>query len=179
MLYNLKNGKSVLIREVEKTDAENFINLMKTVDSESKFLGREPFEFDTTLEEECKFLENIIRDETKTTLVAICDEKVVGQISVSLVRNRLRFKHRAEMAIMIMKDYTSIGIGGKLMTEMINWCKSKEPKVEQIELEVVANNEKAISLYKSFGFEKYGVIPNALKYQDGTYADEYFMLKKL
>jgi len=59
------------------------------------------------------------------------------------------------------------------MQECINWC--KEQGVEQLELEVVTQNSRAISMYKSFGFEIYGTKKHALKYENGTYADEYFM----
>lgn len=31
-------------------------------------------------------------------------------------------------------------------------------------------------MYKSFGFEIYGTKKHALKYSDGTYADEYSMV---
>ena len=32
-------------------------------------------------------------------------------------------------------------------------------------------------MYESFGFRKTGLIPHALKYADGTYADEFRMIK--
>ena len=50
---------------------------------------------------------------------------------------------------------------------------------EQAELEVAAGNERAISLYKNLGFEKYGVFPNNMKYANGQYTDSYWMMKKL
>ena len=34
-------------------------------------------------------------------------------------------------------------------------------------------------MYQDFGFEITGIKENALRYHDGTYADEYFMMKKL
>lgn len=56
---------------------------------------------------------------------------------------------------------------------------AKEKGFEQIELEVVADNERAIHLYKSLGFEICGMCPNHMKYKDGTYADVYWMMRKL
>ena len=49
----------------------------------------------------------------------------------------------------------------------------------QIELEVVSANRRAISLYTKYGFQVYGTRPHGLKYRDGTYADDYLMLKPL
>ena len=57
--------------------------------------------------------------------------------------------------------------------------KAKEVGIEQVELEVAANNRNAISLYKKMGFEKVATLPNSMKYADGTYTDVYFMVKYL
>lgn len=56
---------------------------------------------------------------------------------------------------------------------------AKECGYEQAELEVVSTNTKAIRLYESEGFTIYGTRPHGMKYQDGTYADEYLMKKDL
>ena len=50
---------------------------------------------------------------------------------------------------------------------------------EQAELEVVADNERAIGLYRDMGFEIYGTFSNNMKYKDGSYADSYWMMKRL
>ena len=50
---------------------------------------------------------------------------------------------------------------------------------EQAELEVVASNENAIALYKMLGFSIYGERKHSMKYRDGSYADEYLMMKTL
>ncbi|MDO4483243.1 MAG: hypothetical protein Q4C54_02060 [Clostridia bacterium] len=44
---------------------------------------------------------------------------------------------------------------------------------------MVEGNDRAISLYKSFGFVETGRILKANKYDDGTYSDDIFMMKKL
>ena len=50
---------------------------------------------------------------------------------------------------------------------------------EQAELEVIEGNEKAKSLYEKLGFVEYGRYPDNMKYADGTYADAFWMMKKL
>ena len=56
---------------------------------------------------------------------------------------------------------------------------ARELGYEQAELEVIADNEKAIALYEKLGFVKYGRFPDNMKYADGRYADAYWMMKKL
>lgn len=40
---------------------------------------------------------------------------------------------------------------------------------EQLELEVVTENRRAISLYQKMGFRICGTLPDNMKYKDGTY----------
>lgn len=54
-----------------------------------------------------------------------------------------------------------------MMSEIIE--NSKKLEYEQMELEVYSDNENAIKLYKKYGFEKWGTIPNGYKLKDGTY----------
>ena len=57
--------------------------------------------------------------------------------------------------------------------------KIKELGYEQAELTVVSGNDRAYHLYESLGFKECGRIPNANKYQDGSYADDIHMVKRL
>ena len=69
------------------------------------------------------------------------------------------------------------GIGKSLLLELVAKAKSCTG-LEQINLAVISDNEIAKKLYKSLGFEVYGVEHNALKY-NGQYFDEDFMVLKL
>ena len=177
MQYLLKNGKSVTIRKPKVEDAEAIINVMTIADTETLFLARNPGEFCTPIEREKQIIENVLADNDVEWFVAEYENKVIGQCSVGLVRRNARYRHRAEVAFVILKDYCNFGIGGKMMEECIKWCKKNG--VTQIELDVVKNNERALKMYQGFGFEIIGTKENALRYQDGTYADEYLMIKKL
>jgi putative acetyltransferase len=101
-------------------------------------------------------------------------KKVVGSISLNVNRNP-RVKHCASIGIMVHRDYQGMGIGKKLFEEVIdladNWL-----MLVRLELTVFTDNERAIGLYKSMGFEiegvkKYGGIRN------GKYEDEYMMAR--
>jgi RimJ/RimL family protein N-acetyltransferase len=171
--YELKDGQKLIVRTPELGDEEGLINLMQAVDSETKFLAREPGEFNFTLEQERKFISNIINDESSFFLIAEINGRIIGNCSVGIVSSNKRFLHRAGMGITVRKDFWNKGIGKNMMKECIKWCEEKG--VEQLELEVVTQNDRAISMYQYLGFDIYGTKKHALKYSDGTYADEYFM----
>lgn len=177
MECKLKNGKNIIIRKPVIEDAEAIINLISVADTETKFLTRNPGEFCITIEQEKAYISNLLNDNDQECFVAEYNGRVVGNCSVGLVGKSERLKHRADVTFVLLKEYCGMGIGGKLMQQCIAWCKEK--KVTQIELEVVANNKRAINMYEGFGFRVTGTIPKAFRYQNGTYADEKFMVLEI
>ncbi|MDF2472990.1 MAG: family N-acetyltransferase [Anaerocolumna sp.] len=177
MEYVLKNGKVVTIRKPVVEDAEELISVISTADKETLFLARNPGEFHSTLEEEQNFIEGILNSTSRTWFVAEIDAKVVGQCSVGLVNEYQRYRHRAGVAFVLLEEYSNMGIGGKMMQECLKWC--KDNNITQVELDVVKNNDRALKMYQDFGFEIVGTMPNALRYPDGNWVDEYNMVKFL
>lgn len=177
MEYKLKNGKTVKIRKPRLEDAEHIIMVISKSDTESPFLARNKGEFNTTVEKERKIIADVLQNADNTWFVAEYDGKVVGQCSVGLVRGYQRYRHRAEVAFVLLKEYWNLGIGGKMMDECLKWC--SENSILQVELDVVTTNERALNMYRSFGFEIIGTLPRALRYIDGTFADEYKMIKRI
>lgn len=100
--------------------------------------------------------------------------KVVGLVGLS--RNRApRTAHAASLGIMVHAAYQDRGIGSALLQHILdladNWL-----LLVRIELSVFTDNERAIALYKSHGFNiegtrKYAAIRN------GRYADEFLMAR--
>ena len=81
------------------------------------------------------------------------------------------------MGIALFQKYTGMGIGKILIEKLLQIAKEKG--FEQMELEVAAENERAVHLYKKLGFQIYGTFPDNRKYKDGTYGDTFWMMKKL
>jgi RimJ/RimL family protein N-acetyltransferase len=172
--YDLKDGRQLVVRMPKVRDAQALIDYMKEVDCETRFLAREPGEFGFTVEQEENFISRLTTDDSKQFLIAEVEGQIVANCSVGLITNNRRYLHRAGLGISVKQDYWGVGIGRVMMNECIAWCKVNG--VEQLELEVVTVNERALGMYKSLGFEIYGTKKHALKYSDGTYADEYFMI---
>ncbi len=177
MEYLLKNGKRLIVRDPKPEDAEQIIHVLKTADCETRFLARNPGEFQVTADQEKEVIANVLSGNARTWFVPEYEGKVVGQCSVGIVRNNERYLHRASVAFVLLKEYWGLGIGGKMMEECIDWCLAHD--VAQMELDVVKDNERAIKMYRDFGFEIVGTIPNALRYPDGTCADEFLMVKQI
>lgn len=174
----LKNGETVTIRPPVAEDAQGMVDLFRAADRESPFLIRNPGEFGFTVEQEAALIQSVGENPDLQWYTAFYQGRLVGQSSAGLVNGQWqRCRHRAQVGFVVLKEFWGWGIGGRLMENCLAWC--REQGCEQVELDVVAKNERALGMYKSFGFAVTGTRPRALKYLDGTYADEYSMIKYL
>lgn len=172
--YTLRNNVNLTLRTVEAGDEKDLIHQMKRVDGETKFLAREIGELQYTPEEEKDFIVNMQKAGTKLQLIAEIDGKIIGNCAVRSISNRLRYQHRASLGFAICKDYWGLGIGSHMIQTCIDFCKTEG--FEQLELEVVTDNLRAMKLYEKFGFKVYTTMKRSMKYADGTYADEHIMI---
>ena len=145
---------NITYREAEPSDAGKFLEYCKIVGAESDNLtfGEEGIPF--TISQEADFIRKYSGNPNSIMLVAFDEGELVGTGAVSIVSARERFAHRREIAISVRKDYWGKGIGTGLMNRLIDFC--KENGATTIELEVRSDNERAIALYKKFGFKKIG-----------------------
>lgn len=174
MEYLLHNGEKVTIRVPESSDASDLILIVKQADSETKFMSRKSGEFQVSLEQEKEILSNRIQDEYNTMFVAEYNHSLVGQCSVGRAKKGSRSEHRANIAFFLLKEHWGKGIAASMMRECIQWCKNHG--MQQIELDVVKENERAVQLLKHFGFKIIGEMPNTFLYENGTHANAYLMV---
>ena len=172
-----KLGRTVLLREARPEDSADLIRYLKTTSGETPYLIREPDEITITEEKEKAFIQDKLNFERELMLLAFIDGKHVGNCSLMSLGSFKRYRHRCEVAIALYKEYWGLGIGKAMLETVLNIAASLG--YEQAELEVVAGNESAISMYEKFGFQKYGTFPNNMKYSDGSYRDSFWMMKKL
>ena len=170
-------GRDVVLRSAEVSDAADLIDYLKITTAETPYLIREPQEVTLTLEQEQRFIESIMKAEKALLLIASIDGKHIGNCSLMSIAPYKRYAHRGEIAIALYQEYCGCGIGRVMMQTVLDVAKCLG--YEQVELEVVSDNSRAIEMYKKLGFEKYGSFPNNMKYSDGTYADADWMMKVL
>ncbi|MCI8443118.1 MAG: GNAT family N-acetyltransferase [Provencibacterium sp.] len=170
------NGHELLLRTAGESDAEMLLQYLKTTSGESRFLIREPEEITLSVEEERRFIRSQNESERSLMLLGFLDGEHVGNCSLMGLQP-LRYRHRAEIAVALYQQYTGRGIGKIMLQELFSAAEAKG--FEQLELEVIADNKRAIALYQKLGFEIFGTLPHNMKYRDGRYADACFMMKRL
>lgn len=109
-----------------------------------------------------------------TALVAEIDGKVVGQLGLMGI-TRPRRKHVGTIGMGVNDKYAGQGVGRALMAAAVdladNWL-----NLTRLELDVFADNEAAIGLYKKFDFVEEGV-KRAHAFRDGRYVDTLNMAR--
>ena len=173
----IKNGETVVIREVSISDAEQYTRLENTIHDETKYLAHSTEEKKILIEDIKEKLLSSINSKTTRIIVAEVGGRLIGRAKVKQVSKYQRIAHRCELSIAVVKNYWGYGVGRTLMEEIIN--AAKQLGFEQIELIVVKDNERAHNMYLSFGFEDEGILKRGFKYPDGTYVDEFMMVKFL
>lgn len=176
-IMNLKDGRTCILRPVEIKDAEAMIEYLRRVSSETPFLLRNEDEVTFTVEAEEKLLVSKRNASREIMMVAEVEGVIAGNCGIMSNGNLRRIYHRCGFAIALKEVYWNLGIGSAMMEYAFSLA--KEMGYEQAELEVVEGNNRAKKLYERFGFKETGKNFRALKYDDGSYRDEYKMVKIL
>lgn len=111
-------------------------------------------------------IENLI------ALVALRDDRIIGHAQV-LKFPRQRRKGTGDLIVYLHQDFHSVGLGTAMLSELIELARKE--RLHRIGLEVVADNEKAVNLYKKLGFKVEGVMRDAYFGEDEQYHDELIM----
>lgn len=156
-IIRLKNGKQCLLRNAFESDAQAVIDIFNLTHEETDYLLSYSDEHVLDIEGERKFLKNKFDSENEVQILALVDNVVVGMAGIGAIGATYKLKHRAELGISVAKEFWSLGIGKALMEACIE-CARKAGYV-QLELTVVAENERAVSMYKRAGFVEYGRNP--------------------
>jgi len=118
------------------------------------------------LREKIKMLE----EAGEKTIVAELDGEPVGHVNVGPEPGRCR--HVAEIGIFVRRKYWGRGVGSALMAEGIKLA--KQLGCRRIMLTTTEGNERAIGLYKKFGFEVEAHMSEYV-WVDGSWRKEYIM----
>lgn len=168
----LKNGKQIVIRKAEKSDAQAMLDYLKMISTESDNILMTPERVaNITLDQEEKIIEDMNSSEDNALFVGLLDGKIISTAGV-YTNNNPRRSHQSGLAISVLKEFWGVGVGTAMMREMINFAK-KNGKI-MVHLGVKEDNLGGIALYKKMGFTKYGVHPKFFNL-DGKYFDEILM----
>jgi L-phenylalanine/L-methionine N-acetyltransferase len=108
-------------------------------------------------------------------LVACADGRIVGNAGLNFTGKSPRRAHAMHLGMTVHKDFQGKGVGTALMQALVDLA-DKWLNVFRLELTVYTDNERAIALYRKFGFEIEGT-HKAYGLRAGQYVDTYSMAR--
>ena len=176
--FTLKDGRKALIRSPKDEDIQGVLDYLYISAGETEFILRYPEECGKyTPEGEKALFDRINASENEAMLVCLVEGKVAGNCQIGW-KTGIKTRHRAAVAIALLREYWNQGIGTRLFQEMIRIAEANE-NILQMELEFVEGNTRARALYEKMGFRITGLTPNAIRLRDGTLLNEYAMIREI
>lgn len=169
----LKSGEICILRNANCEDAKEILQHMILTTGETENMLRYPDEITMTEAEEREYLSDIEASTDSIMISAVVDGKIVANAGLTPVSKLEKCRHRADFGISIQKKYWGCGIGSCIMSVILETA--RQAGYEQIELDVVADNQRAVRLYEKYGFKIFGTNEKAFRCRDGRYQTLHLM----
>ena len=161
-------AEGVVIRSARPRDARSFLEMLKSVAAERRFIRTEDVRRSPRSHRR-RFRRSWT--DRRADIVAVADGRVVGHLTISR-EDRPVIRHVATLGMAVAADWRGRGVGSALLAEALRWA--EEFGVEKVELSVFPHNEPAIALYRKFGFKEEGRLERHSRKSYG-YEDEILM----
>ena len=172
----LSDGREAVIRSAQPADAAEMTAFMKTTAGETDFLLRYPEECAMTEAGEAVFLDDVLHSPDQVMPCCFVEGKLAGNAMLTM-NSRIKTRHRASVAVGLLKEYWGLGIGTALFSELIAIAKCRG--LDHLELDYIEGNDRARRLYEKMGFVEVARVPDAYRLKDGSFRQSILMMKKL
>lgn len=163
----LADGAHCLLRSPNIDDARAILQHMIQTSGESDNLLRYPDEIRLTTAQEGALLAKTAASGDAAMICAVLDGCIVANAGLTPAAAADKCRHRAEFGISVQREFWGRGIGALLLSAALELA--RQAGYEQVELDVVADNRRAIALYQRLGFVRFGTNPHGFRRRDGQY----------
>ncbi|MGI5204320.1 N-acetyltransferase family protein [Spirillospora sp. CA-108201] len=162
----------LLIRLARPDDASALVELQHILDSETEFMLLEPGEREPDLEPlKLRLAARAEGRDLSYLVVALEGPAAVGYVDVSVLPFA-RARRTGYVVAGVRSGHGGRGLGGSLMRAAVQEARTRG--MRRLELTVMEQNRRALSLYLKSGFQVEGLRRAALEVQ-GHRIDEYYM----
>lgn len=173
----LRDGRICILRNGTEKDGKAVLENFLLTHEQTDNLLSYPDESDITAEQEAQFLKGKTESSCEIEILAEVEGIVAGLAGIGSMGSNYKVHHRTDFGISIDQAYWGLGIGRALMDACIE-C-AKKAGYEQMELNVVSENSRAIDMYEKAGFVEFGRNPRGFKSRLSGYQELVYMRLEL
>ena len=173
----LKDGRECVLRNGTAADGAAALANFLLTHEQTDYLLSYPDESTLTPEQEGEYLQERTDSENGIELLAEVEGELAGMAGIEAVGTQEKVRHRADFGIGIDRKFWGLGIGRALLEACIE-C-ARRAGYEQLELTVVAENQRAVALYRRAGFEEFGRNPKGFRTRHAGYQEAVHMRLEL
>ena len=174
-----QNSLAVIIRELTKSDAAEFrvLRLRALKEYPTIFSSSYEVEREWSLDRFAERLAENARSKDGFMLGCFVEGDLVGSLGFFRFEGP-KLEHIGRIvAVHVAAEHQGRGCGRAMVTAALERAQ-RMAGFSVIQLTATTTNDRAISMYESFGFEICGTTPRAMLV-DGEYVDEHLMVLKL
>ncbi len=176
-VLRLKNGVECCLRNGTEDDGQAVLDCFNLTHGETDYLLSYPDENSFDVIQESQFLKRKSESENEIEIVAVVDGAIVGVAGIEAIGAKDKVRHRAEFGISVAKEFWGLGIG-QALTKACIAC-ARAAGYIQLELNVVTENERALSMYRKAGFVEYGRNPKGFRSRTAGFQEVIYMRLEL
>jgi ribosomal protein S18 acetylase RimI-like enzyme len=170
----LKDGRHATLRLATLQDAADLWELDRAVHLDGRGVVLTLDELPATLDEQRARLERLPSGLDGAAIVVELEGRAVALAQVRRYKLRMLW-HVARFDLAVHPNAQGLGLGRAAMLCALGWARAVSPPVLRAELNVLADNHRAVALYRSLGFEVEGVRRAFVRRADGSLGDDLQM----
>jgi len=160
-------GKNVILRPLTLADAPHTLELRLDTETNLAFLG---YVFPINEANERRWIESLYAEGPRRRAdFAIVDRRTGDFAGLIAITDLDHLHQRARFGILLRRDARGKGLAPDAMSVLFDYA-FHQLNLSRVWLEVLAENERAVNLYKRFGFVHEGTLRSHY-FQDGRFKD--------
>ena len=169
---SLKDGTKILLRPMVAEDMDALHEFFKAVPKDELRYLRE----DVSSIAVVRSWADTLNYKRVLPILALKDDKIIGD--ATLHRNELGWKwHVGMVRIFVHKDFRRVGLGHKMVEEIV--VLARELELEKLIAELPDLSIPAINAFRKAGFGRSAVIPNLVKDRENRPVDVVVMIRDI
>lgn len=160
--YTLNDGREIHLRPLQPSDKEQLVQLYDSMSDSALRWTKAPT--DDEIEQIIQFPDYYI------SLVTEHDNKIISHGEIKKDPEKMN----GELNVHVHQDYHGVGLGTVMMIALMNDATRQD--LHTINLQVAAENRKAVRLFRKFGFQQISTIRETSR---GEEHDAFLMFKIL